>query len=130
LNKIGIIKISDLNTIVKETDGIEKINESTGIYKKLLEKWAIQADLLRIHGITNQHLNKLLSIGIQSIPEFAESSPDIIHKKLLENNAYSEIPSIGMLQRWIRIAKKIVTTDEKKKKPAQMREHALTSLWR
>jgi predicted flap endonuclease-1-like 5' DNA nuclease len=130
LNRIGIIRISDLYNIAMEKNGIDKISESTGIYKKLLEKWTIQADLLRIRDINNQQLDRLIEIGIHTISDLAESSPDIIHKKLLENSAYSEIPSIGMLQRWIRIAKKIVEIDEKNKFQAQLRERAYKSLWR
>ncbi|MFC1803531.1 DUF4332 domain-containing protein, partial [Thermoproteota archaeon] len=107
LRNIGIIRLSDFMRLVNESHGLDKITKETGIYRKLLEKWSIQADFLRIHGINHQNITKLIAIGIQSTKDLAESNPNAIHQELLEKNAYSEIPSIGMLQRWVRLAKKI-----------------------
>jgi len=114
LNECGIFTIKDLVKISNDLDGLKKINEKTGIYTKLLEKWRIKADFLRIQGIRNDQIDQLVQIGIKSTSLMISELPDSIHRKLLEKYAYYEIPTISMIKRWRRISEHIKSMDEVK----------------
>lgn len=107
LNKMGIRKISDLLAASKTPDGIKKINNETGIYTKLLENWLIKADFLRIQAIRNEQIENLLELGINSTSELADISPETLHKTMLEKYSYKDVPSLGVIKRWIRLARDI-----------------------
>lgn len=104
LNNLGIVRISDLLFASTTHDGLKKIEADTGIYLKLLEKWSMKADFLRIYGMRNEHIDKLSEIGINSTQQLALSKPEIIRESLLKRNPYTEVPSIGIIKRWVRIA--------------------------
>ncbi len=111
LNDNGIMSISDFVSASKEPDGLKKINIKTGIYSKLLEKWLVKADMLRIQGIRNEQIDQLIQIQITSTKQLAETSPEKIRQNLLENNYHREVLTLGMIKRWIRIANTLNKND-------------------
>jgi hypothetical protein len=112
LGKIGISSISDFVSASRDAEGLRKINLETGIYSKLLEKWIVKADMLRFQGISNEQIDKLIQIGITSSNQLAKASPVVLRDRLLENNSYSETPTLNMIKRWVRIAKELEIIDD------------------
>ena len=107
LNENEIYTISDLLKISNQPEEFKKLNEKTGIYSKLFEKWLIKADFLRIQGIRNEQIDQLIQIGITSTASLIEKTPESIHHELLEKYNYSEIPTVSMISRWKRISEKL-----------------------
>lgn len=111
LGEIGISTISDLVSMSRDDAGLKQLNETTGIYSKLLKKWYVKADLLRIQGIRTDQIEKLIQIGITSTNMLAKTVPEELHNKFLDRFSYSETPTPSMIRRWIRISKELEIID-------------------
>jgi predicted RecB family nuclease len=68
--------------------------------------------MLRFQGISNEQIDKLIQIGITSSNQLAKASPVVLRDRLLENNSYSETPTLNMIKRWVRIAKELEIIDD------------------
>jgi predicted flap endonuclease-1-like 5' DNA nuclease len=111
LKSSGISTISDLLSATNTSKGLQKTQNETGIYIKVLKKWRKQADLLRIFGIRKNQIDKLAAMKIESTNQLASINPENFHETMLTKYPYSEIPSVGVIKRWVRIAKKLRQID-------------------
>jgi len=107
LKNAGIVTISGLLKATNNPDELNKLQSDTGIYTKMLKKWRIQADFLRIFGIGKNQIDKLVDLGIDSTYQLSSFSPDELREKMLNNYPYSEVPSLGVIKRWIRVSKEL-----------------------
>ncbi|MHA2347537.1 MAG: DUF4332 domain-containing protein [Candidatus Hodarchaeales archaeon] len=110
----NISKTSDLLKACSTTMGLTNISNNTGISSKLLFKWKIRSDLLRVQGINNEYSELLEKEGLESVDELSQIKPKELYLQLLEHSDKStqKPPSIAMIKRWIRIAKDLSTKNE------------------
>ncbi|MFW9901611.1 MAG: DUF4332 domain-containing protein, partial [Candidatus Thorarchaeota archaeon] len=102
---------------------------------KTLDTWQEHADLMRIEGVTPQIANALNLIGMDSVKEFAyrnaKNTVDKLNQLKKDNpNVLTKVPTIKNVEDWIKAAKEISGTPEKKpakkpeKKPVKKEEPA------
>jgi predicted flap endonuclease-1-like 5' DNA nuclease len=107
LKSISISRTSHLLEAGSTPYGIKKINEATGIYSKLINKWVTRADLLRIQGVDNEYSGLLEEAGVYTVNELAEKDSRELYELLLKITNPRRSPSVEMINRWIRIAKEL-----------------------
>jgi hypothetical protein len=107
----NITKTSELLRACSTIRGLTNISNITGISSKLLSKWMIRADLLRVQGINNEYSELLEKEGIKSVDELSQMNARELHLHLLEHSHQDsqKPPTIAMINRWIRLAKSLST---------------------
>lgn len=89
--------------------GRQGLAEKTGLSGKLIARWARQADLLRIRGLSPQAAELFELAGVTSIRDLAGRKAEQLTQKLLEINQVNTImevlPSQAMVEEWIEQAK-------------------------
>lgn len=111
LKNAGIITISDLLAATNTPNELREIQSSTGIYTKMLENWRSQADFLRIYGLSKKNIDNLTKVGIESTNHLASIKPMDLREEMLVKLPYSEVPSLGVIKRWVRIANELLQID-------------------
>lgn len=111
LKKAGISDQEDLLQTCSSRRGRLKLAEQTGISHKLILKWTNQADLARVHGISEEYAELLEKAGVDSIPELAHRDPQNLYSVLLEKNEtrhlVRRVPSLPQVVTWVEEAKKL-----------------------
>lgn len=112
LKEINIVSTSHLLKEGSNTNGINKISESTGINEKLIQKWVSNADLLRVQGIV-PYLELLENANIKTVHDLSQFESLALYKLLLKVNGEKKIvsrsPTLEMISRWIRLSRDILT---------------------
>ncbi|MFX1568857.1 MAG: DUF4332 domain-containing protein [Promethearchaeota archaeon] len=131
LEKAGIKEVEDLLPLSYYQ--ISQLARAIGVAVKTLDTWQEHADLMRIEGVTPQIANALNLIGMDSVKEFAyrnaKNTVDKL-KQLKKDNPklLTKVPTLKNVEDWIKAAKDISGTPEKKpvkkpvKKPAKKEE--------
>ena len=116
LNSINIFTVSQLLEAGETFEGVLTINKRTGIYSKKIDEWVRLGDFSRIQGITQNHIELLGAANVFRVKDLAQKIPQELHLKLVELNNDSKFcldtPTLGMVTRWIRIAKILTTPKE------------------
>lgn len=111
LKEVGVKTTADLLEKGAKKSGREKLEEATGISKKLILKWTNHADLFRIKGIAGQFAELLEAAGVDTVKEFRHRVPANLHKKLVETNEAknlcNRVPSLTELEKMITQAKEL-----------------------
>jgi hypothetical protein len=109
LNSINIFSINQLRDKLKTVDEIEEISKRTGIREKLIDEWVRLGEFSRIQGIRQEHINLFEKIGVKTIHELKKCDPEELYLKLFDLKKRgiinSEIPTFGMISRWVRLSK-------------------------
>jgi hypothetical protein len=111
LNSINIFSIKELRNKANTGENIEILSDKTGIRKRLLDEWVRLGEFSRIQGIRQEHINLFEKVGIKTVHELKEMNAEELY--LLINNLKkkgiidSDIPTIGMISRWIRLSRDI-----------------------
>ncbi|MFX1365739.1 MAG: DUF4332 domain-containing protein, partial [Promethearchaeota archaeon] len=122
LESEGISNTEDLISLTKNQIG--KLARKIGIAVKTLDTWQEHAELMQIQGVNPEIANALNTIGIDSVKEFARRNPESTLEKLKQlkkdkPKVLTKLPPQKDVENWIKIAKDISGTPEKKpaKKP-------------
>jgi tetratricopeptide (TPR) repeat protein len=113
LKEQGIVSHCDLILKADTHQAQEALAKKLGISTKLLHRWALLADLMRIEGITPQYVNLLEAADVGSLDALTKESDTCELTNLLNqiNNAQSLVktpPPIETVtvQQWVQDAKK------------------------
>jgi len=110
LNSIDIYSIKELRYKAHTKEEIEVISKKTGIRKKLLDEWVRLGEFSRIQGIRQEHINLFEKVDINTVHELKKMDPEELYMQLLhlkkQGMIDSDIPTIGMISRWIRVSQK------------------------
>ncbi|MFW9818772.1 MAG: DUF4332 domain-containing protein [Candidatus Thorarchaeota archaeon] len=117
LEKEGISSTEQLIPLTKSEIG--KLARSIGVAVKTLDTWQEHAELMQIEGVSPGIANALNLIGIDSIKEFAYRNPKSTLEKLKQlkkdnPKVITKIPAQKNIENWIKEAKGISGTPEKK----------------
>jgi predicted flap endonuclease-1-like 5' DNA nuclease len=109
LQDAGAESRSDLLRIGARSESRWKLAQNTDISEKIISRWVRQADLMRVPGIGSQYAEILEKIGIESVPQLADSDPGILHSRMEQTNREKRfvrrLPDVTQLQKWIKEAK-------------------------
>lgn len=108
LEKAGVSKVENL----LDADRVKELVEKTKISKKLIDKWAEHADLMRISGVGPEYADMLNQIGIDSVKEFAQRNPENTLEKVIEldkkkPDVFRKPPKLEEIKDWIAQAKEL-----------------------
>lgn len=105
----GIKTTEDLLTAGAKPSGRKKLEETTGISGKLIQKWVNHADLFRINGVAGQFAELLEASGVDTVKEFRHRVPANLKAKMDEvneqKNLCNRVPSVSELEKMIEQAK-------------------------
>ena len=91
--------------------GRQKIADETGISGKLILRWANNADLFRIKGISEEYADLLEAAGVDTVPELAQRNPENLYGKLVSVNADKKLvrrlPGQKQVSDWVAQAKEL-----------------------
>jgi hypothetical protein len=109
LKERGIAKEDDLLLKANTAAAQEALADQLGIDVKLVRRWALLTDLMRIVGIDTPHANLLDAAGVGSLKDLRDSNPEELARRLHQiNRARSlvpEAPSVESVRQWISEAK-------------------------
>ena len=133
LKKEGISTVEDLLPLTYNE--IRKLARKIGVSVKLVDIWQEHADLMQIQGVDPEIANAINLIGVDSVKEFANRNAKSTLEKLKQfkkdnPKALAKLPSQKEIESWIKNAKDLSGTPEKKpakepvKKPVKKEEPA------
>ncbi|MFX0041899.1 MAG: DUF4332 domain-containing protein [Candidatus Hodarchaeota archaeon] len=110
LEKAGVSKVENL--LLLDADKVEELVGKTKISKKLIDKWAEHADLMRIGGVGPEYADVLNQIGIDSVKEFAQRNPENTLERIMEldkkkPDVFRKPPRLEDIKDWIAQAKEL-----------------------
>lgn len=104
LRELNITTVEELLEKCSSLEGIEKLEETTGIEKKLIIKWINFAGLLQLKGMDREYFSLLSALGIHTISEFKERFPETLHSQMIKINHQQKLvqnlPSLSMVRSW------------------------------
>jgi len=72
-------------------------------------EWVNRADLFRVHGIGEEYSDLLEQAGVDTVVELSKRKADNLHVAMdkinAEKNLVNRMPSVGMVEGWIKEAK-------------------------
>lgn len=109
LTVAGVETTQDLLASAATPAGRQKIADETGISGKLILRWANNADLFRIKGISEEYADLLEAAGVDTVPELAQRNPENLYSKLVSANADKKLvrrlPGQKQVGDWVTQAK-------------------------
>lgn len=109
LTAAGVETTQDLLASAATPAGRQKIADETGISGKLILRWANNADLFRIKGISEEYADLLEAAGVDTVPELAQRNPENLYSKLVSANADKKLvrrlPGQKQVGDWVTQAK-------------------------
>ncbi len=107
----GIKTTKDLLEAGKTSGGRAELAKKTGLSEKNIFEWVVDADLMRIKGVSEEYSDLLEESGVKDVADLATKNAESLHAKMLEVNAKKKIvrrpPSAKELTKWIDQAKKL-----------------------
>jgi hypothetical protein len=111
--QIELLRAEDINSIKQLREKIVTQQDTNvysvklGVYRKYVEEWVRLGEFSQLHGITQNHIDLLERVGIKSVRDLSQQTPEILYRLLIEssNGDWNVIPSLGILSRWIRISR-------------------------
>ncbi|MFC1803601.1 DUF4332 domain-containing protein [Thermoproteota archaeon] len=78
-----------------------------GVYRKYVEEWVRLGEFSRLNGITQDHINLFERVGVKSVRDLSQQTPEVLHRLLIESSDgnWNVLPTLGILSRWIRISR-------------------------
>jgi predicted flap endonuclease-1-like 5' DNA nuclease len=87
------------------------LSAEAGISDTQILEWVNRADLFRIHGIGEEYSDLLEQAGVDTVVELSKRKADNLHAAMFEANAkknlVNRMPSVGMVEAWIKEAKSL-----------------------
>lgn len=88
----------------------------TGLSSKRILEWVQHLDLYRINGVGEDYALLLEAVNVQSVSELAQQDPALLAERIDLVNQEMEIvqrqPSLKVVKRWVREAKKLPSVIE------------------
>ncbi|MGK7919702.1 MAG: DUF4332 domain-containing protein [Trichodesmium sp.] len=104
LIEVGISNIEELLEKCSSLEEIEKLEQTTGIEKKLIIEWIKYAGLIQIKGMNKEYFSLLSALGIHTISELKDRFPETLHSQMLKINRQQKLverlPSLSMVRSW------------------------------
>jgi predicted transglutaminase-like cysteine proteinase len=121
----GIKSVEDLVPLTYNQ--VRKIARKIGVSVKLLDTWQEHADLMRIEGVNPHFANALNLAGIDSVKELARrNAKTILDKiKLVKKDnpkAITKVPSLSVIEKWVKLAKTLAGVPAPDKKPKETKK--------
>lgn len=87
------------------------LSTESGISDTQILEWVNRADLFRIHGIGEEYSDLLEKAGVDTVVELSKRKADNLHAAMAqinaEKNLVNRMPSVGMVEGWIKEAKSL-----------------------
>jgi predicted flap endonuclease-1-like 5' DNA nuclease len=87
------------------------LSAEAGISDTQILEWVNRADLFRIHGIGEEYSDLLEQAGVDTVVELSKRKADNLHTAMTEanvkKNLVNRMPSVGMVEEWIKEAKSL-----------------------
>jgi predicted flap endonuclease-1-like 5' DNA nuclease len=110
--KLGAIGIKTTQALLKAAatpGGRKDLAEKTGISGHLILRWANNADLFRVKGISEEYADLLEAAGVDTVPELAQRNADNLYDALVNTNAdkhlVRRLPGRTQVSDWVAQAK-------------------------
>jgi len=91
--------------------GRKKLAAETSIGHELILDWVNRADLFRVPGIGEEYSDLLEKAGVDTVVELSKRSAENLHARMTEvntsKNLVNRMPSVGMVEGWIKAAKSL-----------------------
>lgn len=85
------------------------LSAESGVSDSQILEWVNRADLFRIHGIGEEYSDLLEQAGVDTVVELSKRKADNLHAAMdkinAEKNLVNRMPSVGMVEGWIKEAK-------------------------
>jgi predicted flap endonuclease-1-like 5' DNA nuclease len=85
------------------------LSTESGISDTQILEWVNRADLFRIRGIGEEYSDLLEQAGVDTVVELSKRKADNLHAAMAqinaEKNLVNRMPSVGMVEGWIKEAK-------------------------
>lgn len=102
---VGITNVEELLEKCTSLEGIEELEQTTGIAKQLIIKWVNLAGLLQIQGINSEYFSLLAALGVETIAELKTRFPETLHSQMIKVNHQKQLvqhlPSLSIVRSWI-----------------------------
>ena len=110
LRNLGIRTTTKLLDEAATMGGRQRISEETGIPEGVILEWAFLADLMTIDGIGPEYASLLEAAGVDTKPELALRSPQLLLERMRQVNERKHLvrrlPSQKQVAGWIKQALK------------------------
>jgi hypothetical protein len=110
LRAIGINNNAQLLAASGRPEERADLAMTLGIDAGTLLELANRADLVRIHGLTQVHVDLLLLAGVDSVMELRRRVPENLYARLAmlaEHRSWQRAPGLNEIQRWVSEAKQL-----------------------
>lgn len=105
LVEVNILNVKKLLEKCSSLEGIEELEQTTGIEKELIIKWVNLAGLLQIQGLNSEYLPILAALGIHTIAELKNRFPETLQFQMMKINRQKKLvqrlPTLSMVRSWI-----------------------------
>jgi len=95
-------------------DGRNWIADSIGVEIEEVIRWIHQADLVRIKGIGREYVGLLDAIGVRTLNQLRQHTPESLYQKLDETNGHRHLvrrlPTPEMVTDWLEQANELSPT--------------------
>ncbi len=111
LTSLGIKSTKDLLEMGRTPSGRDDLAKKTGISAKLILEWVVDADLMRLKGVSEEYADLLDEAEVKDVADLAKREPESLHAKLAEINEKKKLvrrlPYVKDIKSWIEQAKKL-----------------------
>jgi hypothetical protein len=109
LKQQGIISRQDLVSKAATPTARQDLAERTGISSRLLQRWALLADMMRVVGAEIPQANLMVAADVDSLQVLKGSDPGelaiLLHQVNQAKVLVKEAPEVGTVRNWVREAK-------------------------
>lgn len=92
------------------------LSSESGVSDTQILEWVNRADLFRVNGIGEEYSDLLEQAGVDTVVELSKRKADNLHAAMAkintEKNLVNRMPSVGMVEGWIKQAKSLPRTVE------------------
>lgn len=85
----------------QDTDSFSK---KLGLYQSLVYDWVRLGEFSILDGITQEYIDLLEIIGIETIMDLVDQDPEIVYYQLRQVTDSITLPTLGMIIRWVRVS--------------------------
>lgn len=95
-------------------DGRQAIADAIGVEVEMIVEWIHQADLIRIKGVGKEYAGLLNTIGINTLNQLRQHTPETLYEKIEETNnnqhLVRRLPTPEMVTDWLEQANELIPT--------------------
>jgi predicted flap endonuclease-1-like 5' DNA nuclease len=111
LQAAGILTTQVLLKKGATATGRKEIAEKTALNEKQILAWVNHVDLFRIKGVGLEYADLLELVGVDTVFELAQRSPEELHEAIVSKNIKKklvrQLPSKEQVKHWVTQAKKL-----------------------